>query len=268
MTKEQSVDTDLSKTVNSEIPATPTAVANLLQNKTVLGFLNALAIWDAERIGIQVLNNACRPYKKHATDAGIDLRANPMLSLSSWQVNLIEGVLRRRNATWGGLATEKEQVFLDGELISLEDFQEAAKEPLAFLAPVGSIPSQWAESATNRCMLGTGVKMRLPDFGVDSPFEALVWLTPRSGLANKHGISIVNSPALADQGYRGEFLILLENRGSDFHLFSTGARIAQAVPSVALKTGDLSGKYVEFVDDVNETSSTRGEDGFGSTGLT
>ena len=86
------------------------------------------------------------------------------------------------------------------------------------------------------------------------------FMQPRSGLAIKHGISIVNTPGLIDSGYRGELKIILINtdKSEPFHI-SKGDRVAQLViqevPHINL---------IE-VDDLN--TSKRGEKGFGSSGI-
>ena len=86
------------------------------------------------------------------------------------------------------------------------------------------------------------------------------FMQPRSGLAIKHGISIVNTPGLIDSGYRGELKIILLNTDKEeiFHVHK-GDRIAQlviqAVPFVKLK----------YVDELE--SSERGEKDFGSSGI-
>lgn len=86
------------------------------------------------------------------------------------------------------------------------------------------------------------------------------FMQPRSGLAIKHGISIVNTPGLIDSGYRGELKIILINtdKNEPFHI-SKGDRVAQLViqevPHINL---------IE-VDDLN--TSKRGEKGFGSSGI-
>lgn len=103
-----------------------------------------------------------------------------------------------------------------------------------------------------RASIGTGISIALP-----LGWGALV--VPRSGLAAKHGIGVVNGPGLIDHGYRGEIRVLLINHDSSdaFHVES-GDRIAQlvllAVPEVGL---------VE-VDELPD--SDRGQGGFGSSG--
>jgi dUTP pyrophosphatase len=103
-----------------------------------------------------------------------------------------------------------------------------------------------------RASVGTGIAVAIPD-----GHAGLV--VPRSGLAARHGISLVNAPGLIDSGYRGELRVLLLNtdRTEPFAI-EPGDRIAQLV-LVAVETGD-----VEEVAELDET--VRGVGGFGSTG--
>ncbi|HIC10504.1 MAG TPA: dUTP diphosphatase [Campylobacterales bacterium] len=100
-------------------------------------------------------------------------------------------------------------------------------------------------------LVGTGLAVELPH-----GYE--LQIRPRSGLALKHSITVLNSPGTVDSDYRGEIKVLLINHGkSDFQI-SKGDRIAQAVVN-----------RVEIVDivEVEELSETqRGDKGFGSTG--
>jgi dUTP pyrophosphatase len=103
-----------------------------------------------------------------------------------------------------------------------------------------------------RASVGTGIVVAIP-----SGHAGLV--VPRSGLAARHGISVVNAPGLIDSGYRGELRVLLLNtdRSEPFQVES-GDRIAQLV-LVAVETPE-----VEEVSELDET--VRGVGGFGSTG--
>ena len=83
-------------------------------------------------------------------------------------------------------------------------------------------------------------------------------ITPRSGLAMKHGITIVNSPGKIDEDYRGEIMIVLHNSGSEPFPVKNGDRIAQAEHVPVIRS-----EIIE-VDDLDETE--RGAGGFGSTG--
>jgi dUTP pyrophosphatase len=104
-----------------------------------------------------------------------------------------------------------------------------------------------------RRVIGTGVAIALPP-GV----AGLV--TPRSGLAARHGITIVNAPGLVDPGYRGELRVTLLNTGEGPYAARAGDRIAQLllVPYVA--------PDVRVVDALAAGPDARGELGFGSSG--
>jgi len=104
-----------------------------------------------------------------------------------------------------------------------------------------------------RALVGTGVSIALPD-----GFAAFV--VPRSGLAAKHGITIVNSPGTVDAGYRGEIKVTLLN--TDLHepfAVAVGDRIAQLIIMPVVRAS--------FIPVDRLPGSLRGESGFGSTGL-
>jgi dUTP pyrophosphatase len=84
-------------------------------------------------------------------------------------------------------------------------------------------------------------------------------MRPRSGLATKHGIGIVNSPGTVDSDYRGPLIICLINLGTEPFSINRGDRIAQAVIAPAPQ---LTLIEAEELDD-----TTRGDRGFGSTGI-
>ena len=102
-----------------------------------------------------------------------------------------------------------------------------------------------------RAVVATGIAVAIPD-----GYAGLV--TPRSGLAARHGISVVNGPGLVDAGYRGEIKVSLVNLSDVTFVIERGDRIAQLVV--------LPIAVQEFivVDDLEAT--TRGSGGFGSTG--
>lgn len=103
-----------------------------------------------------------------------------------------------------------------------------------------------------RALVPTGLVLQLPD-----GFEAQV--RPRSGLALKHGLTVLNAPGTIDADYRGELKVLLVNLGDAPVAITRGMRIAQLVVA-PVSRADL----VEE-DDLDETS--RGSGGFGSTGV-
>lgn len=103
-----------------------------------------------------------------------------------------------------------------------------------------------------RAMVPTGIRIALP-----SGTEAQV--RPRSGLAIRHGISMVNSPGTIDADYRGEVKVLLINHGQEPFTIQRGDRIAQMVIAPVLQAD------WEIVDDLEAT--VRGDGGFGHTGV-
>lgn len=102
-----------------------------------------------------------------------------------------------------------------------------------------------------RKLVSTGVRMAIPP-----GFEGQV--RPRSGLALKKGISMVNTPGTIDNDYRGEIKCLLINLSNEPVVLEKGERIAQLV------IVPVSQAYLEVVDQLDDTE--RGEGGFGSTG--
>lgn len=106
-----------------------------------------------------------------------------------------------------------------------------------------------------RVLLDCGFKI-----SVMSGYEAQV--RPRSGLAVKYGVTVLNSPGTIDSDYRGDLKVLLVNHGDSYFHVNSGMRIAQLV--VKPVCAQVACKLVsEFSD--NDTE--RGENGFGSTGL-
>ena len=105
-----------------------------------------------------------------------------------------------------------------------------------------------------RATVRTGVCIALPPGYV-------AFVHPRSGLAAKHGVTIVNAPGTVDAGYRGEIKVTLLNTDARENVeFAVGDRIAQLVIQRV--------EFARFVPVTNLPGSHRGESGFGSTGTT
>ena len=103
-----------------------------------------------------------------------------------------------------------------------------------------------------RKLISTGVRIAIPQ-----GYEAQV--RPRSGLALKHGVTVLNSPGTIDSDYRGTIGVILHNAGQDYFEVEHGMRIAQMVIAETVQC--------EFIP-VNELDETqRGTGGFGSTGV-
>ena len=124
------------------------------------------------------------------------------------------------------------------ELSAGMDLRAALQEPLV----LGSL---------ERAMVPTGLHIELP-----AGFEAQI--RPRSGLAAKHGISIVNAPGTIDADYRGEIKVVLVNLSNEPFTVNPGERIAQMVVA---RHETVQWEPVEALEE-----SGRGSGGFGSTG--
>ncbi|MGB1371109.1 MAG: dUTP diphosphatase [Flavobacteriaceae bacterium] len=102
-----------------------------------------------------------------------------------------------------------------------------------------------------RKIIPTGLFMELP-----VGYEAQV--RPRSGLAAKHGVSVLNSPGTIDADYRGEIGVILVNLSNDIFTINNGDRVAQMVIA--------KHERAEWNEVINLSETSRGEGGFGSTG--
>jgi dUTP pyrophosphatase len=107
-------------------------------------------------------------------------------------------------------------------------------------------------SPGDRVLIGTGLYIALPE-----GYEAQI--RPRSGLALRHGITIINSPGTIDSDYRGELKIALINHSKEDYIVKNGDRIAQMVIS---KYEQISFTLTENLD-----HTERGEGGYGHTGI-
>ena len=106
-------------------------------------------------------------------------------------------------------------------------------------------------NALERAMIPTGLFIALPD-GTEAQVR------PRSGLAAKYGISVLNAPGTVDADYRGEIKVILVNLSNEPFVVNPGERIAQMVVARYEK---VEWEEVEVLDETE-----RGEGGFGSTG--
>ena len=115
-----------------------------------------------------------------------------------------------------------------------------------------NIESPVTLGSLERTMIPTGLYIELPE-----GYEAQI--RPRSGLAAKHGVTVTNAPGTIDADYRGEICVLLVNLGREPFVINPGERIAQMVVA--------RHERVEWVEAESLCSSSRGEGGFGSTGI-
>lgn len=137
-----------------------------------------------------------------------------------------------------------------GEGLPLPSYQSSHAAGLDLVAAVPEDAPVELEPS-DRALVPTGLVIELPQ-----GYEAQV--RPRSGLALKHGVTVLNTPGTIDADYRGEVKVLLINLGAETFLIRRGDRIAQLVVSpvthVEIAAADALG------------STERGQGGFGSTG--
>ncbi|MCY4431314.1 MAG: dUTP diphosphatase [Rhodospirillales bacterium] len=114
-----------------------------------------------------------------------------------------------------------------------------------------AVPEPVTLAAGASVVVPTGLALEIPE-----GFEGQV--RPRSGLARRHGITVLNSPGTIDADYRGEVAVILINHGPDPHVIERGARVAQLVIQ------QLTPVRFEEVGQLSVTD--RGGGGFGSTG--
>jgi dUTP pyrophosphatase len=139
-----------------------------------------------------------------------------------------------------------------GADLPLPAYQSALAAGLDLVAAVpADAPIELAPG--KRALIPTGVAIALP-----AGHEAQV--RPRSGLALRHGITVLNSPGTIDADYRGEIQIILVNLGTETFVINRGTRIAQLVIAPI--------SHVELVESASLDSTERSVGGFGSTGTT
>lgn len=134
----------------------------------------------------------------------------------------------------------------DLELPSYESSHAAGMDIRAALdAPLTLNPGE-------RALVSTGLQMALPE-----GYEAQI--RPRSGLAYRNGITMLNTPGTIDSDYRGEVKVLAINHGNEMFTINHGDRIAQMI------IAPVQQMFVEEVEELPD--SERGSGGFGSTGI-
>ncbi len=135
-----------------------------------------------------------------------------------------------------------------GEALPLPEYATKGSAGCDLLAAVSG---EIVMGSMERQLIPTGIAIALPD-----GYEAQI--RPRSGLAFKHGISVVNAPGTIDSDYRGEIKVLLINLGDEPFTVTRGMRVAQMV------IAPVSQAKWQQVGSLDET--TRSDAGFGSTG--
>ncbi|MBP0615968.1 dUTP diphosphatase [Jiella mangrovi] len=143
--------------------------------------------------------------------------------------------------------------------VRVKQLAEAGDAALPAYASDGAAGADLRAALHEPLVLTPGARALVPTgLAVELPAGYEMQIRPRSGLAAKHGVTVLNSPGTIDSDYRGEVKVLLINLGSESVTISSGERIAQAVIAPVTKAAFV------FVDTLSGTQ--RGEGGFGSTG--
>lgn len=199
------------------------------------------ALWfdDHDRVLMHVLPNAFRPVRQTPGSVGMDAHARAIVSPVKGKHDPTNP--RLREPLW--------------------DFVSPASDPgvAGHINPTqaddGGHEYAYRLDTGDRVLVGTGFATSLPD-------EWFYWLTPRSGLATLHGITLGNAPGTVDSDYRGEAGVVIINHGKSPFDLKHNMRIAQVIfqpdpfPEI---------EFIAKHEDLDETDRDSG--GFGSTGL-
>lgn len=144
--------------------------------------------------------------------------------------------------------------------IYVKRLDHAIDLPVPRKMTTGSSGSDICAAISESITIQTGERILVPTgfcFEIPSGFE--VQVRPRSGLAWKHGVTVLNTPGTIDSDYRGEVKVILVNLGAEPFVLNRGERIAQVVPmAVAFE--------LNFDEAENLSETNRGAGGFGHTG--
>lgn len=144
--------------------------------------------------------------------------------------------------------------------INISRFPHAEGIPLPTYQTIGSAGMDLLAAIENEIVLSPTQILLVPTgFAISLPFGYEAQVRPRSGLAAKYGITVVNAPGTIDSDYRGEIKVILTNLGKENFTIHRGDRIAQIIISQYTRI-----EWTE-VKALDETS--RGDGGFGHTGV-
>jgi dUTP pyrophosphatase len=144
--------------------------------------------------------------------------------------------------------------------VLLKRLAHGADLPLPAYASAGAAGMDICAAVSEDLVLAPGARALIPaGFAMALPPDYELQIRPRSGLALKSGIMVVNSPGTIDADYRGEVQILLLNAGADHFVVTRGMRIAQGVLAPVYRAVWRESETLE--------ATARDAGGFGSTGL-
>lgn len=189
----------------------------------------------------KIFDDVKDPVRAHPDDSGVDVFVHnferkykklPLLINDNHHINSIDNVFKPDYFKLPG------EVLIDGT----NDVEDILVEDELILNPM------------ERALIGTGIKATSSESGYE------IQVRPKSGLALKQGLSIVNTPGTVDRSYTGEIFIILINLSNQPRKIKKGDKIAQLVVSPVLYPS------IKIVNNLEETE--RSDGGFGSTGNT
>jgi deoxyuridine 5'-triphosphate nucleotidohydrolase len=224
---------------------------------------------DLWRIEFVELEPGFKPESKYTTDAGHDLKIRPT-ELNVPAIEIISQYLLAYDFELAlnalpplyknGVKYEWHDYFVEDRLTILTDLLElVTKEPVVCLT---SKHYRFTDKDKTSDLVGCGFKVALPDLSVIPGWTSVMLATPRSGLGIKCKLHLSNTIGVIDQQYRDELKLSLDNDGTGVHIFTKGARVAQALIMPCMS---LLGQDTQVVNTLDETE--RGEKGFGSSGV-
>jgi len=146
-------------------------------------------------------------------------------------------------------------------VISVRRLRHAEDLPLPGYATSGAAGMDLLAAVDTPLTIGSGERALVPTgLAIALPPGYELQIRPRSGLALRHGITLLNSPGTIDEDYRGEIQVVVLNTGAEPFVVARGSRIAQAI------LAPVSRAVWEVVDTLEVTQRDQG--GFGSTGMT
>ncbi len=227
-------------------------------------------------IKFELIEEGYLPRQAKPGDAGHDVRAclradekNDKYMAHQEEVREFVRTLQASRFLWKHLPP----TYIDGERVNLINMEKnlgwldalACEKKVIALAPKSANWTEgfFAADLPNWFLIPLGFKVQLPNTSELGPFTYVMDIVSRSGIGTKHGLVIKQGEGTIDSGYRDEVKAPLENRGTELHFLTKGARIAQAkiYPCVSLSNYDEKELIVDQVE-----VSERGTGGFGHSG--
>lgn len=174
------------------------------------------------------------------------------------QINILSESIKQNNAKLEQMRKEIRALKHEDEELPFKALDPDAKLPVRKHATDAGMDvhciKDYDIASGERVIVQTGLAVAMPE-------DSVLYICPRSGLAANNGLTIVNTPATIDAGFRGELKVIMLNTGSEPVHFDKGDRVAQ------LELLTCRFPKPVFADELPEPSDGRGATGYGSTGV-